>query len=366
VLVGVFGAGQLGRMLALAGIPLGLRFRFLDPHASPCAAELGEHIRGAFDDTHAIARFADGLDIATIEFENIPPHALEIASRTVPVLPSAKSLGIAKDRVKEKQLFERCGIPYTPTATISGIADLGTAVERIGAPGILKSRSEGYDGKGQARIESADDASAAFESIGCVPAVYERFVEFDHECSLVAVRSGSGEIVFYPLAINTHTRGILTKSHVPQLSHPLTELARSHARSILDDLQHVGVLTIEFFVRGDTLTANEIAPRVHNTGHWTIDAARTSQFENHVRAIAGFPLGPTDLTVPHGCTMLNLIGGIPEVARMLAFADARVHLYGKEPRPGRKVGHVTWCGDQSEEFSRLERLVEKSNLLAGA
>lgn len=365
MLIGIFGAGQLGRMLALAGIPLGMRFRFLDPHETPCAAELGEHIRAPFDDENAIEQFVIGLDAVTIEFENIPPRALDIAARSVTVQPSARSLDTAKDRQNEKALFERCGIPYARTASVSSAEDFACAIDRIGTPGILKSRSDGYDGKGQTRVESATEARPAYDSIGPVPAVYEQFIEFDHECSIVAARSTTGETAFYPLTINTHTRGILTKSVVPAEPHPLTDLAKAHATAILNDLQHVGVLAVEFFVKGGSLIANEIAPRVHNTGHWTIDAARTSQFENHLRAILGLPLGPTDLTDPHGCAMLNLIGGLPDLADTLKFSRTRVHHYGKLPKLGRKVGHITWVGERAAGFGRLEEAVSAANALAG-
>lgn len=364
--VGVFGAGQLGRMLALAGIPLGLRFRFFDPSESPCAAELGEHVRADYTDTNAIERFCDGLDVATIEFENVLPEALAAASQRVTVEPGTRSLETGKDRLLEKQLFERCDIPHADTAPVETEADLAAAVDSIGAPGILKSRTGGYDGKGQARITAATDAHAAFDAIGRRPAVYQRLVRFDHECSIVAVRSRTGEIAHYPLAVNTHTRGILTKSVVPADPHPLTASAAAHATRVLYDLGHVGVLTIEFFVENGKLVANEIAPRVHNTGHWTIDAARTSQFENHLRAILGWPLGDTACTEPDGCAMLNLIGALPPHAEALAAPRAKLHDYAKRPRPGRKVGHLTRPGRPDAAFDALEALIAKSNALAEA
>ncbi|CAE7267656.1 purK, partial [Symbiodinium necroappetens] len=355
---------QLGRMLALAGIPMGLRFRFLDPNPDPCAAELGEHVHADYEDERALARFTEALDAATIEFENIPPAALKRAAQRVPVLPGPRSLETAKDRLEEKRLFDRCEIPTAPTRTVDTLEDLEAALAAIGSPAILKRRTGGYDGKGQAKITSPDTAAIAFASIGERPAVLQGVVEFDHECSIVAVRSKTGEMAFYPLAINTHTRGILTRSVVPAEPHALTDAAVAHATKILNELDHVGVLTIEFFVENGALVANEIAPRVHNTGHWTIDAARTSQFENHLRAILGWPLGDTACTDPEGCAMLNCIGAMPPAAQLLEDTRARLHDYAKQPRPGRKVGHITRPGATNDAFDVLEALVTKTNALA--
>lgn len=369
--IGILGAGQLGRMLALAGVPLGMRFRFLDRHERPCAASLGEHICAPFDDEDALARFADGLDVATIEFENIPLDALEAVGRLTPARPGVESLRIARDRLEEKELFRRSAIETAPHAKIDTPEHLDDAIERIGTPGILKARSGGYDGKGQVRIDGDKDGSKdgkkgideAHDLIRDTPCIYEGFVDFDHETSVVAVRSLTGETAFYPIGRNTHTRGILTRCDVPADPHSLTRNAQAHAERLLLELDHVGVLTIEFFVKGETLIANEIAPRVHNTGHWTIDAAVTSQFENHLRAIAGLPLGATDLLRDQGCAMLNCIGAMPNPRDVLRHPCARLHDYGKVPRPGRKVGHVTTLSPHGPDFPELESTITEANAL---
>ncbi len=315
MIVAVIGGGQLGRMLGLAGIPLGLSFRFLDPSPDAPAAEVGELLVGAYDDTALLDRLADGAEAVTYEFENVPVEAAERVGAT----PAAAALEASQDRLVEKQLFRRLGIP-TPR--------IDEEVETF--PAILKTRRLGYDGKGQ-RLVSTRVA-------GTVPEhVLEERVSFDRELSLLAVRGRDGETGFYPLVENVHEDGILRTSRVPAAEAPQAE-AEEYASKLLDELGYVGVLALELFDVGGRLLANEFAPRVHNTGHWTIEGAATSQFENHLRAILGWPLGSTE---SRPSLLVNLIGSMPDAAEVLAVPGAHLHLYGKEPRPGRKLGHVT-------------------------
>jgi 5-(carboxyamino)imidazole ribonucleotide synthase len=335
-LVACIGGGQLGRMLALAGIPLGSSFRFLDPASDACAGAVGELVVGAYDDPDALARLADGADVVTYEFENVPVEAAE----SVGAVPGPAALREGQDRLREKELFTRLGIPS---------ARYGSLAE-VGAPALVKKRRLGYDGKGQRMAEAgeplADDEMA------------EEIVLFDRELSIVAVRGDDGDTRFWPLTENVHRDGILRVSRAPALDAPQRE-AEEIATALLDALSYVGVLAVELFDVGGRLLANEFAPRVHNTGHWTIDGAVTSQFENHVRALLGLPLGSTDPLVPS--VMVNLVGGVPDVDALLAHPGARVHLYGKEPRPGRKVGHVTLVGACDEAVTATIRLADAAS-----
>lgn len=365
VRLGVFGAGQLGRMLALAGAPLGVRCRFIDPHETPCAALFGEHVRAEFDDESAHKRFAEGLDVATLEFENIPTSALEAVRALVPIRPAPESLRVAQDRVLEKELFHNCNIETAPTARVDSPDDLRGAINTIGVPGILKARRGGYDGKGQARVTSIDELDEARELAEKTACVYEGVVDFDHEVSVVGVRGLDGATTFYPVGVNTHTSGILTRCDIPPASipHPLTERGVCHTRDVMEELEHVGVLTVEYFVCGERLIANELAPRVHNTGHWTIDGAFTSQFENHLRAVLGWPLGSTELLCEEGCAMLNCIGGLPKPRDVLAHPRVCLHDYGKFPRPGRKLGHVTCLAHHQTRIDELVSIIANANRL---
>jgi 5-(carboxyamino)imidazole ribonucleotide synthase len=314
--VGVIGGGQLGRMLALAGIPLGLRFRFLDPAPDACAGEVGELLTGPYDDPELLDRLAEEADTVTYEFENVPVAA----ARRAGAVPSPSALELGQDRLAEKQLFRRLGIP---TARFGSL-------EETGVPALVKTRRLGYDGKGQRRVDTPEPLAEG--------ELAEQLVDFGRELSLVAVRSRAGDTAFYPLAENRHEQGILRVSVAPAPSPPQAE-AEEYGRRLLDELDYVGVIALELFEVDGRLLASEFAPRVHNSGHWTIDGAATSQFENHLRAILGLPLGPTGALAP--CTMVNLIGAPPPVAELLALPGARLHLYGKAPRPGRKLGHVT-------------------------
>ena len=320
-------------MLGLAGLPLGLRFRFLDPSPDAPAAAVGEVIVGAFDDPPALARLAAGADVVTYEFENVPVEAI----RTIAPLPPPLALELGQDRLVEKQLFERLGIP---TARFG-------PVTKTGLPALVKSRRLGYDGKGQRRID-ADEPIGEHE-------LAEEIVAFDRELSIIAVRSRDGETRFWPLAENVHRDGVLRVSRAPAAAAPQAEAEELVGR-LLDELGYVGVLALELFEVEGRLLANEFAPRVHNTGHWTIDGAVTSQFENHLRAILGLPLGSTEAIAES--VMVNLIGGVPSLEQLLGLPGAHLHLYGKEPRRGRKLGHLTFVDADEPTIAEAIALVD--------
>lgn len=348
-LVGVLGSGQLGRMLALAGYPLGLRFRFLDPAPHSPSAQVADCVEAAFDDAEALKRFAGGLSVATYEWENVPVSTARELQKLVPVYPPPEALEATQDRLIEKQFFKSLGILTAPFAGIEGEASLKSALSKIGTPAILKTRRMGYDGKGQARIDDTGGAKAAFESLQGVPSIVEGFVRFERELSVLAVRSRDGRMAYWPLCENLHEGAILRRTIAPAPNVPLEleKQARGFAQRIMDALNYVGVLCLEMFQVGDQLLANEMATRVHNSGHWTIEGAQTSQFENHLRAVLGLPLGSCEA---RGTSiMLNLIGQAPERDAVLAVPGAKLHLYGKEPRPGRKLGHITVCGHDPQE-----------------
>lgn len=355
--VGVLGGGQLGRMLALAGYPLGLRFRFLDPSPTAGAGEVGELVVGEYSDPDTLARFAADLDIVTYEFENVPVEAAHILLQTCHVYPPATALATAQGRLVEKSFFQSLHIPTTPFLPVDREADLDRAQQEVGLPAVLKTRRYGYDGKGQVIVQQADELIPAWSRLDRAPLIWEGFVPYDRELSLLAVRSTTGELAFYPLVENTHRNGMLrqTLAPAPTLAPRLQNEAETYARRILNSLSYVGVLALEFFQVGETLLINEMAPRVHNSGHWTIEGAETSQFENHLRALLGLPLGaPT----PRGvAAMVNLIGTLPPRGALLDIPAAHLHLYGKAPRPGRKLGHVTLRADNWDELHpRLEHL----------
>jgi 5-(carboxyamino)imidazole ribonucleotide synthase len=339
--VGVLGAGQLGRMLALAGYPLGLRFRFLDPAPGAPAGAVAEQCVAPFHDPGRLDLFLQGLDVVTYEFENVPVELPRSLGRSVPVYPPPQALEASQDRLAEKTFFRRLGLPTAPFAAVDSREDLGQALDTVGYPALLKTRRFGYDGKGQLLIRAPADAEAAWKRLGGVPLLLEGFVAFQRELSVLAVRGRDGETAFYPLVENHHGGGILrlSRAPAPSLSPELQALAEDYAGRVLRELEYVGVLAIEFFQEDGRLVANEMAPRVHNSGHWTIEGAQTSQFENHLRAILGLPLGSAE--VPGPCVMVNLIGELPEPAAVLRIPGAHLHLYGKAPRPGRKLGHVT-------------------------
>jgi 5-(carboxyamino)imidazole ribonucleotide synthase len=357
--IGILGAGQLGRMLALAGYPLGYRFRFLDHSRAAAAADLGEIVVAEFSDYNGLARFADGLDVVTYEFENVPVAAAEFLAARLPVYPPPRALASAHDRAVEKGFFERLGVPTTKVATADTLDELRAGIADIGLPAVLKTRRMGYDGKGQAVVRTDAEIEAAWNTLHGVPLLAEAFVPFDRELSIIGVRGRTGETTFYPLTENEHEDGMLLVSiaPAPNVDGQLQKRAEQYLAAIMDDLDYVGVLALELFQRGDDLLANELAPRVHNSGHWTIEGAVASQFENHIRAIAGLPLGSTE-SIGH-CAMVNLIGEMPDRAALLAIEGAHLHLYGKETRARRKLGHVT-VGSLSETPTRerLARLLE--------
>ncbi len=338
--IGIIGAGQLGRMMALAGIPLGLEFARYDRSRDVPGAAVADIATGSFDDRRRLARFARGVDVITFDWENVPVASARAIARIRPVWPPPRALEVAQDRLSEKRMFERLGIPVAPYAAVDSPAGLQRAVAALGTPGILKTRRLGYDGKGQARIARARDAAGAFERLAGQPLIYERLVRFSREVSLVAARSRTGSVQSYPLAENVHADGILAVTRAPWPDARLQRLAeRNHGR-LMRALGYVGVLCVEYFVERGRLVANEMAPRVHNSGHWTIEGAETSQFENHVRAVAGLPLGSA---APRGhAVMVNLIGRMPQARGLLARPGVHLHDYGKAPRPGRKLGHVTF------------------------
>jgi 5-(carboxyamino)imidazole ribonucleotide synthase len=359
VKVGVLGGGQLGWMLARAGDPLGIRCRFLDPSPDAPAGRGGELVVGAYDDPVALGRFSDGLALVTYEFENVPVGTVSRLAERVTVLPSPRALEVAQDRLTEKQFFESVGISVPPWRPVASLADLGRAVTELGCPAVLKTRRLGYDGKGQEVIRERGEVEGAWARLGGVPLVLEALVRFERELSILAVRGRDGTTACYPLVENRHAGGILRRSlgPAPGVSPALQARAESYAGHILDALAYVGVLTIELFQVGDRLLANEMAPRVHNSGHWTIEGAETSQFENHLRAVAGLPLGPT---APRGVSaMLNLIGTLPDTDAVLAVPGAHLHLYGKAPRPGRKLGHVTLRADDAAVLDQLRPSLER-------
>jgi 5-(carboxyamino)imidazole ribonucleotide synthase len=357
VTIGILGGGQLGYMLALAGYPLGLHFRFLDPSPEAPVGRIAQRVTADYTDEAALEKFSNGLELVTYEFENVPVEAANFLAERVPVLPPPPALEAAQDRLNEKHLFQKLGIPTTEFAAVSSPKEFDAAVKSIGLPAILKTSRLGYDGKGQWILKTAEDVARARNELPKVPLVLERFVPFTRELSALAVRSRSGETALYPLVENHHRGGILRLSlaPAPRLDAAIQRAAEDAARRILESLNYAGVLAIEFFECNGRLLANEMAPRVHNSGHWTIEGAITSQFENHLRAVLGLPLGSTGAT-GHSA-MLNLIGDLPDSAEVLAVPDAHLHLYGKSPRPGRKLGHLTLRAASPERLAlRLSEL----------
>lgn len=339
--IGILGAGQLGRMLALAGIPLGMRFQFFDPAPAPPAAALGRHVRAAWTDQEALGDFIRDCDVITYEVEHVPLETLEWIAERATVAPGPASLRITRDRLVEKQFAASLDLPVAPYASVASADDLAAALAHTDAPAILKTRVGGYDGRGQVRIDRVEQAAEAWAALGGVEAVVERRVPFDRELALVSTRSRNGGVRLYPLIETHHRNGVLSRAvaPAPATSIDLHRQAEGICRRVLDALNHVGVMTIECFELDGRLLINELAPRVHNSGHWTIEGAETSQFENHVRAIAGLPLGETTHRGVAG--LVNLIGSTPPADHVLGFPGAHLHVYGKDPRPGRKVGHVT-------------------------
>lgn len=343
--IGIVGGGQLGRMLSLAAAQLGYKCHVYAPDRTPPAGEVAACVtRGRFDDEAALARFAGEVDVCTYEFENIAAGPLSAIASRVPLYPPRESLEIAQDRLSEKTFIVGQGGRPAPFEPVDDLPGLEAALTEIGIPAILKTRRLGYDGKGQARIGAPEDAAAAWETVAGAPSVLEGFVPFDAEFSILLCRGTDGGIVLWDAPHNIHKGGILDRSiaPVPPALQAAVASAEVLARRVADALDHVGVLAMEFFAVGEEAVFNEMAPRVHNSGHWTIEGATTSQFENHIRAVCGLPLGVTDRTAP-SVEMVNLIGHDAEDwPALLAEPGAHLHLYGKQAiRAGRKMGHVT-------------------------
>jgi 5-(carboxyamino)imidazole ribonucleotide synthase len=347
--IGIIGAGQLGQMLGFAAAELGDSCTFLDPAPDPPAAAAGRVVRAAYDDAEALAGLAAGCDVLTYEFENVPVAALLDVAGRVPVYPPPAALRQAQDRLLEKRLFAELGIPLPAYRAVDSRDELAAAVAAIGMPLVLKTRRLGYDGKGQYVVRDSADIGQAWETLSPAPLIAEQWVEFDYEVSAIGARGRDGDVVVYPLTQNEHADGILRVSRAPVEAPRLSELATTYMRRLLEALDYVGVLALELFVIGDTLASNEFAPRVHNSGHWTIEGAVTSQFANHIRAITGRRLGSAAAR-GHAC-MVNLIGEIPAAARQLD--SGCLHDYGKKPRPGRKLGHITAVAASVAERERL-------------
>jgi 5-(carboxyamino)imidazole ribonucleotide synthase len=337
--VGIVGAGQLGRMLALAGYPLGIRCVFLDRSAASPAAQVAPILVGELEDAEQLAALAACSDVVTFDWENISGKALEPIEKLTRIRPPRAALEVSQDRLAEKALFSKLRIPVAAHAAVDSKEQLAVTVRKIGLPGILKTRRLGYDGKGQFVLRDPRDIDAAWSAIGGTGMIYEKFQDFSREVSIVGARSAAGQIVFYPLSANCHGGGILHYSIAPFVNSALERTARNYLKRVMNALAYVGVLTIEFFVVKGRLIANEMAPRVHNSGHWTIEGCVTSQFENHLRAICDLPLGSTR-ALGHAA-MINFLGKMPDVERLLGLDGLAFHDYGKEPRPGRKLGHCT-------------------------
>jgi len=357
--IGILGAGQLAQMLALAGIPLGCRFVFYDPTPDCCAAALGKHVQEDYDNWQALQAFAESVDIVTFEFENVPVETVNFIEKHGTVYPKANSLGATQDRLFEKQLFARLGIPTAKFIDITSRADLEQAADSLGYPLLLKSRTGGYDGKGQIMLESQQQLDSAWLEINGQPFIAEKWVSFSREVSIIAARSQNGGCEFYDLVENQHHQGILRTSF-NRPDDPLSTKAQEYIQTLMNELDYCGVLTLELFQVGDQLVVNEFAPRVHNSGHWTIEGAVVSQFENHLRAILNLPLGAT--THVAYSAMINFISQIPPVNELLSVPGSHYHQYGKQPKPGRKLGHLTICADLPETLESLSDQVNSKIL----
>jgi len=352
-LVGIVGGGQLGMMLAEAGAGMGIECLTLDPASDSPASRVAPAIVGAYDDETALAELADVADVVTYEFENVPVASARFLAERVQVFPPPESLEFAQDRLLEKTLFEDVGLAVAPFSPVSSKEELFEALEVVGVPSVLKTRRLGYDGKGQVRLESVEAAEDAWRALGEVPSILESLVPFDRELSIIGVRGKDGASAFYPLIENIHRDGILRESTAPapDVIPELQTTAERHALAVMERLDHVGVLAIELFAMGEQLLGNEMAPRVHNSGHWTIEGAATSQFENHLRAICGLELGPT--TPSAYSAMVNLIGSVPPKGSFDLEPHVHLHLYGKESRPARKLGHITVIGPDPDTRDRV-------------
>ena len=358
--LGILGGGQLARMLALAGAPLGVRFLVVDNAADACAGQVAPLLTADWRDFAVLQDFAARIDVATFDFENVPAETAQWLTAHARVSPNPRALALAQDRLAEKTMFRELGLDTPRFAPVDSRADLESAAQTIGYPAVLKTRRLGYDGKGQYRLRSNADLDAAWQALGGVPSILEAWIDFEREVSVIAVRGHDGAFSIYPLVQNWHADGILSASLAPAPDSAALAIAASrHARAIAEYLDYVGVFALELFVCEGRLLGNEMAPRVHNSGHWTIEGAACSQFENHVRAVLGLPLG--DTSALGVSVMLNWIGQLPDARAVLCESRAYWHDYGKSPRAGRKVGHATLCADDSAQMR--ERLVRVARAL---
>jgi 5-(carboxyamino)imidazole ribonucleotide synthase len=348
--IGILGAGQLGRMLAIAGYPLGHKFGFYGLNHDEPAAMLG-HMLTESNDANSLQQLTDFADVLTYESENTSVELVKELNQTCPVYPSAESLYYSQHRFREKSLFQQLDIPCAPFALIESQTDLANAIQHIGLPAILKTTTEGYDGKGQFVIRSADQIEQAWTALGGKQAILEGFVEFKRELSMIAVRGTDGSQVYYPLVENQHHQGILRLTLAPAnaIDPNIQQQAERYMQKLLDRMEHIGVLTLELFETPAGLVANEMAPRVHNSGHWTIEGCYTSQFENHIRAITGLPLGSTQPRQPFNA-MINIIGEYGPIEQVLKQPNAYLHLYDKAERSGRKLGHINVIAQTQAEL----------------
>ncbi len=363
--IGIVGGGQLARMLVLSGARLGLRFKIYDPAPDACAGTLAPLTCGAFADATALLAFARDLDVLTFDFENVPASTLAALTDDIKIAPNPAVLAMTQDRLSEKAAFAALGIPVAPFRAVSTPLQMLQAVQELGVPGILKTRTLGYDGKGQTRVDKLSDAETAFARLGLSPCVYEQLVPFSRELSMLAVRSENGDFRSYPLTENVHDAGILAVSLAPARTTPeLAALAEAYAQNVAERFNYVGTFALEFFQVAEALVLNEMAPRVHNSGHWSIEGAECSQFENHLRAVSGLPLGSTAVRQPS--LMLNWVGELPNALPQLAVANLAWHDYGKSARSARKVGHSTLCAESFEALSlKLDALQRQSPTRAG-
>lgn len=360
--IGIIGGGQLAQMLVLAGFPLGFEFLCLEKDKNCPAGAIAPIFVSEYDDVDSLKKFAQQVDVLTYEFENVSLTALNQINNSVPIHPTLNALEVSQDRLAEKNFFTRLNIPSTHYRSVTNFEELETAMQQIGFPAVVKTRRMGYDGKGQYVIREQKDIPLAWKALQSESLIVENFIKFDREVSLIAARSINGEIAFYPLTENRHREGILSVSLAPYRNQEVELLAQKYLHDILTELNYAGILTVEFFQVGNQLYANEMAPRVHNSGHWTIEGAVVSQFENHLRAISGLALGSTS-TLGH-CAMLNLIGELPNMREIFKIPEAHVHLYGKEPRPKRKLGHVTLALQDERLFtSQFQKLSKQVDLI---
>src|ERR1700743_1323610 len=360
--VGIVGAGQLGRMLALSGYPLGVKCLFLDRSGDTPGAQVAPSLVGELEDPVLLAELASLSDVVTFDWENISGAALKPLESGARVRPPRAALEVSQDRLAEKSLFARLKIPVAAHAAVDSRGQLLQAADKIGLPGVLKTRRLGYDGKGQFVLRAPEDIDRAWAAIGGPDLIYEKFQGFSREVSLIGARSAAGKTVFYPLSANTHGGGILRYSVAPYSNAKLERSAKAYLQRVMKALDYIGILTIEFFVVRGRLVANEMAPRVHNSGHWSIEGCITSQFENHLRAVCDMPLGSTR-ALGH-TAMINFLGTMPPMERLLTIEGLAYHDYGKTQRPGRKLGHCTILRrspkDRDAALAKALELIEKA------